>query len=216
MRTNIAYIKYFDQLIINPNLRPLIDHSEIDLVCLLRQGDIKAFDELYYRYLPKLLGFAYKYLLDEQEAEETVQEIFIRIWEKRSNLDENRNFKSYLFQSVKNHLLNKLRNQKKNCTIEEIPEKYCISTENIFEKITYKELENTTIELIKSLPKTQQKVFVLSKIDGLSHDEIASRLSLSKRTVEHHIYLATKYLKGELTQKTSIYGPLTLVLFLGC
>jgi len=194
-------------------LRPLINHSEKDLVCSLRQGDMKAFDELYYRYLPKLLYFAYKYLCDEQEAEDTVQVIFIKIWEKRKNLDDSKNFKSYLFQSVKNQLLNKLRNQKKNCTIEDIPEKYCISSENVFEKLTYQELENTTNELIKNLPKTQQKVFVLSKIDGLSHEEIASQLNLSKRTVEHHIYLATKSLKGQLTHKAVLCGPLILIFF---
>lgn len=181
-------------------MRPLINKSEKDLVCSLRQGDMKAFDELYYRYLPRLLGFAYRYISDELEAEETVQVIFIKIWEKRSSLNENQNFKSYLFQSVKNQLLNKLRNQKKNCAIEEIPERYFVSSEDVFENITYKELENTATALIKNLPKTQQKVFVLSKIEGLSHDEIASRLSLSKRTVEHHVYLATKFLKGELTQ----------------
>ncbi|MDN3686243.1 RNA polymerase sigma factor [Cyclobacterium jeungdonense] len=113
-------------------MRPLINQSEKELVRSLRQGDMKAFDELYYRFLPKLLGFAYNYLSDEMEAEETVQVIFIKIWEGRKSLDENKNFKAYLFQSVKNQLINKLRNQKKNCTIEEIPEKYCVSTENVF------------------------------------------------------------------------------------
>ncbi|WP_246255470.1 RNA polymerase sigma factor [Cyclobacterium plantarum] len=196
-------------------MRLLINKSEKELVCSLRQGDMKAFDELYYRYLPKLLGFAYKYLSDDMEAEETVQVIFIKIWEKRKSLNENQNFKSYLFQSVKNQLLNKLRNQKKNCTIEEMPESYFVSSENVFEKLTYKELENTATALINNLPKTQQKVFILSKIEGLTHDEIAAQLCLSKRTVEHHIYLATKFLKGELTQKASLCGPLILVLFAG-
>ncbi|SEJ51855.1 RNA polymerase sigma-70 factor, ECF subfamily [Cyclobacterium xiamenense] len=194
-------------------MRPLIHQSEKELVRSLRQGDMKAFDELYHRFLPKLLGFAYKYLSDEMEAEETVQVIFIKIWEGRKSLDENKNFKAYLFQSVKNQLLNKLRNQKKNCTIEDIPEKYCVSTENVFEKLTYKELEDAATELIRNLPKTQQQVFVLNKIEGLSPNEIASRMCLSRRTVEHHIYLATKFLKGELMHKTSLYGPL-LFLFL--
>ncbi|MEX0883820.1 MAG: sigma-70 family RNA polymerase sigma factor [Cyclobacteriaceae bacterium] len=147
-------------------MRHLINHSEPELVQCLKQGDIKAFDELYYRYLPRLLCFAYKYLLDEQEAEEATQEIFIKIWEKRKSLDEDKNFKSYLFQSIKNLLLNKIRDQKKNCSIEQVPENYCISQDNIFEDMSYKELEITTFQLIQNLPKVQQKVFVLSKIDG--------------------------------------------------
>ncbi|WP_163385789.1 sigma factor-like helix-turn-helix DNA-binding protein [Cyclobacterium jeungdonense] len=79
--------------------------------------------------------------------------------------------------------------------------------------MTYKELEDAATELIRNLPKTQQKVFVLNKIDGLSSEEIASRLSLSKRTVEHQIYLATKFLKGELIHKASLYGPLLFIFF---
>ncbi|MFC4870977.1 RNA polymerase sigma-70 factor [Negadavirga shengliensis] len=204
---------YFPDLFIAWHVRPLIDHIESDLVKSLRQGDIKAFDELYFRYMEKLLGFAKSYLLDEREAEETVQEIFIKIWEKRKTLDESKNFRSYLFQSVKNHLLNRIRDRRNNCKLEEIPEEMAISSQNIIEDISYKELEETAIGLIKNLPRVQQEVFMLSKMEGLSNGEIALRLNLSKRTIEHHIYLATKFLKGELVHKT--FAGIGVLLFFG-
>lgn len=194
-------------------MRPLINQVESDLVRALRQGDIKAFDELYFRYADRLLSFANSYLLDEQDAEETVQEIFIKIWEKRRVLDESRNFRSYLFQSVKNSLLNRIRDRKKTCQLGDIPEDQIASSQDILENITYQEMEEKAASLIKGLPKVQQEIFILSKMEGLSNGEIASRLNLSKRTIEHHIYLATKYLKGELMHKSSLPTILVLAFF---
>lgn len=175
---------------------------------------MKAFDELYHRFVPRLLAFSKKYILDEQEAEEAVQEIFIKIWEKRKSMDENRNFKSYLFQSVKNHLFNLIRDRKKNCQLEDIPEGEFPYEEVILQDISYRELENTTYGLIASLPKVQQEVFTLSRLEGLSNHEIALKLNLSKRTVEHHLYLSMKFLRGKLVRKASFYASL-LILFYG-
>src|SRR5690554_7284015 len=69
-------------------MRPLIQHQERELVILLRQGDRNAFDKLYYRYVPRLTAFSRTYIKNEEEAEEAVQEIFIKIWEKRKSLDQ--------------------------------------------------------------------------------------------------------------------------------
>ncbi|MEX2593750.1 MAG: RNA polymerase sigma-70 factor [Anditalea sp.] len=194
-------------------MRLLIKYPEKELVLLLRQGEIKAFDELYYRYVPRLMAFARTFILDEQEAEEAVQEIFIKIWEKRKSMDELKNFKSYLFQSVKNHLFNHIRDKKKTCQLEDIPDERFPREDNVLENLSYKELENTAIGIIASLPKVQQEVFTLSKMEGLTNTEIAVKLSLSKRTVEHHIYLSVKYLRGKLMHKASIWGTLLIAFY---
>ncbi len=194
-------------------MRPLINLNEIDLIRGLRQGDMQSFDELYHRYLPNLLGFANSYLMDSQEAEETVQEIFIKIWEKRKYLDENKNFKSYLFQSVKNLLLNKIRNQKKIYSLDGIPLDKEVYDENVLDDLNYKDVTKKIFFLIKSLPQVRQQVFVMSRMDGLCNAEIADKLNLSKRTIENHIYLATKFLKVKLLNKASVCPPFIILFF---
>lgn len=191
-------------------MRLLKKNPEKELVLLLRQGDIKAFDELYYRYVPRLMAFAQTYILDKQEAEEAVQEIFIKIWEKRKSLDASKNFKSYLFQSIKNHLLNLIRDKKKSCQLADIPDELFPREDNVLENLSYKELEATAFGLIENLPKMQQEVFTLSRMEGLTNAEIAAKMHISKRTVEHHIYLSVKFLKGELMHKTSFYAALLI------
>lgn len=194
-------------------MRPLQKYSDKELVLLLRQGEMKAFDELYYRSVPRLMAFARTYILDEQDAEEAVQEIFIKIWEKRKSLNETKNFKSYLFQSVKNHLFNLIRNRKNACQLEDIPDELLLSQEDILKDLTYRELEETAFGMIGNLPKVQQEVFTLSRMEGLTNAEIAVRLNLSKRTVEHHIYLSVKYLRVKLMHRASLYGTLLVTFY---
>lgn len=191
----------------------LTQKNDQSLLISLRQGDIKAFDELYYRYAKKLMAFALTFFADQTIAEEAVQEVFIRIWEKRRELDESKSFKSYLFQAVKFYMFNYLRDRKASCPYEEVSEAIFHQENLVEEKLHYEELEAAAQLLIGRLPQLQQQVFRLNKLEGLSPQEIADRMNLSKRTIEHHIYLATKKVKSKLLQHISISAMIFVGVF---
>ncbi|MBD8487780.1 RNA polymerase sigma-70 factor [Echinicola sp. CAU 1574] len=185
-------------------MRALLNYTDLELITLLRQGELTAFDELYYRYVPKVLGFAKTFILDKDEAEEAVQEVFIKIWEKRDTLKSELNFKSYLFVAVKNQVYNKLRNAKKFVRVEDLEIDVASTEMHVDDELAYHELEQATFGLLDQLPQIQKKVFTLNKLEGLSHKEIAAMLNISVRTVEHHVYLASKQLRASILQHASI------------
>jgi len=186
-------------------------HSDPELLDCLRQGDITAFDELYHRHAKKAMAFALSFFSDRDLAEEAVQIIFIRIWEKRQDLDSSKSFKAYLFQSVKFFMYNHIRDRKHSCRIEEAPEESFLEEHKIEDELVYAELEATTHMLIEKLPEVQQRVFRLNKLEGLKSSEIAVKMNLSKRTIDHHIYLATKKVKTALLQHISLSVSLSLL-----
>lgn len=194
-------------------MNTLSPNNDQSLLISLRQGDIKAFDALYHRYAKKLMAFALTFFADQAIAEEAVQEIFIRIWEKRRELDESKSFKSYLFQAVKFYMFNFIRDRKESCSYEDVSEATFRTENPVEEMLHYEELEATAKLLIAKLPQVQQQVFRLNKLEGLTTQEIAEKMNLSKRTIEHHIYLATKTVKSELLHYISISAMIFVGIF---
>ena len=179
------------------------------IVAELRDGSREAFHSLFVIYAPKIYSFALSYLRNMEDAEELLQEIFLKLWEKRATLDDSKNIKSLLFKICINLIYDFLK--RKN-----IERKYLSfsaqnelrNVDSTWDEVVYNDMLVNLGKLVENMPDQRQRIFRLSKEEGLSNEEIALKLNLSKRTVENQLYRAVSYLKERIGQSS-----LTLLLF---
>lgn len=161
----------------------------------IKEGDKKCFHDFYNEYHARLYLYIYKHTRSEWLAEETVQLSFIKIWESRESLSLEYELSTQLFRVAKSILLDLLRKSRVRKTMQlssqgEISDS--VSLENVAET---KDKLKKVMTVIKSLPPVQQEVFSKSRLEDLSHKEIAKELSISPKTIETHITRAIKRLK---------------------
>jgi RNA polymerase sigma-70 factor, ECF subfamily len=184
------------------------------LVIRLKAGELKAFNELFYAYAPRLRSFMKKLYVDGYKADETVQNVFIKIWENRNNINPDLSFHAYIFQAAKNHIYNEAKKELREIRLGQKYSAHAEQCGNYTEDyIIFKELQEQTSLSIDSLPPQQKQIFMLSFQEGLSHDEIAAKLNISKRTVENHIYRATKQIKNICHDKRELLGMIFISIF---
>lgn len=173
------------------------DHDN-ELLNQLRQSDEKAFETIFNTYYGSLCLFASQFLGDDAKAEETVQDLFVNLWNKRAKLEIDRSLKSYLFHAVKNHCLNWIQHTKvRDKHAERVKERFMreVNESDFFLEVG---LSDKIAEAIESLPEKRRQIFKLSREQGLKYQEIADQLGLSVKTVETHMGLALKQLREQL------------------
>jgi len=173
--------------------------EEKDLIVRLKSGDQTAFELLFHFYYPGLVMYSSQFTADIAEAEEIVQDFFVRFWQRHQQLIPTGSLKNFFFSSVKNSSLNFLKHKK----IEERYLKELVDLSNhhlVYDPDLYviSELQEKIKNGIDRLPEQCRKIFIMSRIRGLKNEEIASELSISKRTVETQISKALKVLRIEL------------------
>jgi RNA polymerase sigma-70 factor, ECF subfamily len=173
--------------------------AEKDLIVRLKNGDQTAFELLFHFYYPGLVIYASQFTADRDEAEEIVQDFFVRFWQKHQQILLSDSLKNYLFASVRNGSLNYLKHKK----IEDnyLKEIYDLSNEHLaYDTNLYvtSELQEKIKNSIELLPDKCREIFMMSRIRGMKNEEIATKLNLSKRTVESQISNALKVLRIEL------------------
>ena len=186
---------------------------ESQRVTALKKGDALAFDELFGVYGKRLYHFSLGYLKSRQEAEEVVQDVFMRIWHNRSTLDPALSFNAYLFKIAYRQIIEKFRKiSQAQKYLHDIAEETLNFTNETDERTNYQSLLELVERLIGKLPDRQREVLVLRRIEGMPVAGIAEKLGIAPKTVEHHITEALKNIKSGLEQE-NISGLLFFALF---
>ena len=183
-------------------------------VIALKEGDQKAFKNLFEEYAKRIFVFAKGYLKSNQEAEEVVQEVFIKVWNVRDSINTSLSFKSYLFKITYNYVREIfLKKGRENTYKHELLDASVDFDNRTEERIDYHSLLELVEQLIDQLPPRQKEIVILKRKRGLPVKEIASLLEISPRTVEKHLSEALKTLKQGLSAE-NIAGLLFFSLFL--
>ena len=175
--------------------------EERQLVIQLKDGNQASYKVLYDKYAPMLFAFSRKYLQTQEDAEEIVQEVFLRIWEKKENIDENQSFSSYVIQAAKYRIYNGFRKKVNEQAYLDFLIYADDSSRNFTElDVNYHAVKKKAESAIMAMPPKRQEIFRLSREDGLKNREIAVKLQISIKTVENQMGLALKFLKDELSE----------------
>jgi len=159
-------------------------------------GQKEAFNQLFYRYYERLVGFAIQYVKQPESAEEVVSSLFVNIWQKRDQLAAVRSPQVYLFVATRNGCLNYLRRPVKS--VRQHPDQLNGDTADTLHP-EYKELEAIVYAAVEQLPEQRRVIFRLIKEEGLKAKEVATILSISVRTVENQLYKALKSLAAAVS-----------------
>ncbi|WP_225874780.1 RNA polymerase sigma-70 factor [Pedobacter hiemivivus] len=173
-------------------------YSDQELTAFLKNGDKSAFTEIYNRYWKKMFALACQKINDPEEAREIVQQIFIRLWERKDKLEINNTLGGYLSVSVKYRIINALNMHyvRKNY-IDNLPA-WSELDDSTQEWLDFEEVKERLAILVSNLPEKCRIVFVMSREQGLSQKKIAETLNISEKTVEAHLSKAVKSLRTGL------------------
>jgi RNA polymerase sigma-70 factor (family 1) len=189
----------------------VVQQTENDIFEHIKQGNQRVFEQVFRQHYASLCRYANGILKDEDEAEEIVQNMFVGVWEKRQDIGINQSIKSYLYRSVHNHCLNRIKHLK----IRETHQEYVTFHESgAFEAVTetvYKnELEERIVSAVAKLPEQCRIIFSMSRFEELKYNEIAERMGLSVKTIENQIGKALKIMRKELAEFIPILIPFGL------
>jgi RNA polymerase sigma-70 factor (family 1) len=188
--------------------------AEKEITLRLKAGDENAFEEIFYRYYKHLLAIGIKFLKNPDLAEDAVQDIFLKLWDHRDALNETYSIKNFLSVSMKNHVLNVIRNNHQSIweylsvEMEELNGED--TTSDAFQLQEYGAILEQGMQ---KLPPQREKVFRLRVFNGLDNEQVARQLSISVNTVKSQFTQATRFLKDYLSKHADLEGILPLLLF---
>lgn len=191
------------------------NNTDLLLVEGLIAGDESAFKKVYYTYYDKLYFYCLKFLKSDELTKDVLQDIFSKLWSYKSKIKPDQNFDAYLFTIARNEIFDYLRKVAKDKGLRNellSNTKKIISHNPTEEDLVFSEYSALAGQAIGMLPAQRKLIFELSRYGGLSHEEIAATLGISKNTVKVQISRALKAIRNYLKIYTDL--TLTIILFL--
>ena len=191
-----------EAVIIKPGYQGLrINVNDSVQINKLLMRDESAFEEVFKSNYKSLHAYAITLLRDEMTAEEIVQNVFYKLWERTDNLSIKGSLRAYLYRAVHNEALNHLKHMKVRSEHQlYVSHNNNESAEHAGKKIQLKELEAKLQAALNDLPEQCRTIFQMSRFEELRYREIADRLDLSVKTVENQMGKALKILRTKMAE----------------
>lgn len=196
-------------------LNTVFYNTDAVLVALLKEGDKAAFKELFDKYGKRLFQFSLKYLREEEDAEDLLNEVFLKIWENRSSLKTDTSFQSYLFTIAYNNIRQRfLKRSREEKYIQIFAEEQLAERLKSEDQLDYLSFVKVVNEVIETLPARRKEIFVLYYQKELKGKQIAERLNLTEQFVRNQLSIAKKTIIDKFKENNRFEGVLFFTLFL--
>src|SRR5882724_4082376 len=182
---------------------------------LLTTGNEQVFEKVFKTHFKNLHAYACSILKDESDAEEMVQQVFYKLWEKKTRWDIHTSLKAYLYRSVHNECMNHIKHQKVKTVHQQysmLQEKQQVEKNDPAQQLTGNELEKKIFAALNDLPEQCRTIFQMSRFESLKYQEIAFQLGISVKTVEAQMGKALKRMRLKLVEYLPIFMPLLSIL----
>ena len=187
-----------------------MESTETGIVVAIEKGWQLQFEHVFKEHFKSLHSYAYTIVKDDIMAEELVQNVFYKLWEKKGQIEVNQSITGYLYRSVHNESLNHLKHLKVREAHQAYVKHQPQGSNNAAEQIKLRDLKRHLDKALSELPEQCRTVFQMSRFEELKYQEIADRLQISIKTVENHMGKALRLLR----QKLADFLPALLLILL--
>lgn len=169
------------------------------LMAAVGKNDYVSYNKLFNRYYGRLCQYVYGLLMDKDDAEDVVQELFLRLWKNREKIIVKENVSGYLFKMAKHFALNHIRSANHFNSLSENPDQILLSYED--DQLESEEFRVALYDCIDRLPGREKEVLLLHRIEGLKQAEISEKLSITVKTIKNQIWMSLQRMKKCLEVK---------------
>lgn len=180
-------------------------NNEYELFQQLTSGDEKAFEKVFHHYFPFMVSFVLKITHTRHTAEEIAQEAFLRLWKRREEFQQDSNLRAWLFKVAANLAFDHLKKEANHNQLIRFYHHRPGDYDDTEKMVDVKESKTIIAHVVNNLPEQQKLAYRLSREDGLSHQEIADKMSISVNTVKNHITKALQKIKQAINNAAHLF-----------